>query len=72
MTGEALPAEHNVVLASSDSFASVKGAESSFTPLLVLSNSKPNALNLEGKRKERICSFHGSSQPWKRNKASFV
>ena len=32
MTGEALPAEHNDVLASSDSFASVKGAESSFTP----------------------------------------
>ena len=33
---------------------------------------KACALNLEGKRKERICSFSGSLQPGKRNEASFV
>ena len=50
--------------------ASMLRHESSLTPLLVLSNSKPGALNLEGKRKERICSFRHAWR--KRNAASFV
>ena len=49
MSGEALPAEHNVVVASSGSFASVKDAESSFPPLLLLSISKLLALKLARK-----------------------
>ena len=54
-----------------------KTGEAVGLPLLVfflrlLHKFKAYALNLKGKRKERIWSFPGTSQPGKRNGASFV